>query len=211
MERFPQFKEILTNAGFHTKVVAMQPDLVRDVRATLFLLWGGVAFVLLIGCVNLTNLMLVRSSGRLKELATRHALGAGRCRLARQLLTETVLLTIAGAALGLAAAYWALDLLVAGPLADLPRAAEIGLDGQIVAFTIALALAVGVAISLIPIAGMHPHEPEPGDPRGRTIWHGRPRRPPRATGPRREPGGVRVHAARSPRGCCSRASSACCA
>ncbi|HEX2445818.1 MAG TPA: ABC transporter permease [Vicinamibacterales bacterium] len=154
MERFPQFKEILTNAGFRTKVVAMQPDLVRDVRATLFLLWGGVAFVLLIGCVNLTNLSLVRSSARLKELATRHALGAGRSRLARQLLTETVLLTIAGAALGLAAAYWALGLLVAGPLADLPRAAEIGLDAQTVAFTIVLALAVGAAISLIPIAGV---------------------------------------------------------
>jgi predicted permease len=154
MERFPQFKEILTNVGFRTKVVAMQPDLVRDVRATLFLLWGGVAFVLLIGCVNLTNLMLVRSSARLKELATRHALGAGRSRLARQLLTETVLMTIAGAALGLAAAYWALDLLVAGPLADVPRAAEIGLDGQTVAFTIALALVVGAAISLIPIAAI---------------------------------------------------------
>jgi predicted permease len=154
MERFPQFKQILTNVGFKTRVVAMQPDLVRDVRATLFLLWGGVAFVLLIGCVNLTNLMLVRSSVRLKELATRHALGAGRTRLARQLLTETVLLTIAGAALGLAAAYWALELLVAGPLADVPRAAEIGLDGQTVAFTIALALAVGAAISLIPIASV---------------------------------------------------------
>jgi putative ABC transport system permease protein len=151
MERFPQFKEILTNAGFHTTVLAMQPDLVRDVRATLFLLWGGVAFVLLIGCVNLTNLMLVRSSARLKELATRHALGAGRGRLARQLLTETTLLTLIGAALGLAAAYFALQLLLAGPLASLPRAAEIGLDGQVVAFTIALAFAVGLAISLIPI------------------------------------------------------------
>jgi predicted permease len=154
LERFPQFKEILTNAGFHTKAVAMQADLVRDVRATLFLLWGGVGFVLLIGCVNMTSLMLVRSSARLKELATRHALGAGRGRLARQLLTETILLTFVGALLGLGAAFWAIDLLLAGPLAGLPRSAEIGLDGQVGAFTIALAFAVGIAISLIPIVSV---------------------------------------------------------
>ena len=154
LERFPQFKEILTNAGFHTKALGMQADLVRDVRPTLFLLWGGVGFVLLIGCVNMTSLMLVRSSARLKELATRHALGAGRGRLARQLLTETILLTFVGAILGLGAAFWAIDLLLAGPLAGLPRAAEIGLDGQVVAFTIALAFAVGIAISLIPIVSV---------------------------------------------------------
>jgi putative ABC transport system permease protein len=155
MERFPQFKEILINAGFNTKAVSTQADLVRDVRATLFLLWGGVVFVLLIGCVNMTNLMLVRSSARLKELATRHALGADRGRLARQLLTETTLLTITGAIIGLAGAAWALELLLAGPLAELPRAAEIGLDGQVIAFTIALAFAVGIVISLIPIATVH--------------------------------------------------------
>jgi predicted permease len=155
MERFPQFKEILINAGFNTKAVSTQADLVRDVRATLFLLWGGVVFVLLIGCVNMTNLMLVRSSARLKELATRHALGADRGRLARQLLTETTLLTITGAIVGLAGAAWALELLLAGPLAELPRAAEIGLDGQVIAFTIALAFALGIVISLIPIATVH--------------------------------------------------------
>jgi predicted permease len=155
MERFPQLKEILTNAGFHSRAVAMQADLVRDVRATLFLLWGGVAFVLLIGGVNMTNLMLVRSSARLKELATRHALGAGRGRLAGQLLTETILLTSVGALLGLGAAYWAIDLLVAGPLSGLPRAAEIGLDRQVVAFTIALAFIVGIVISLIPMTSVH--------------------------------------------------------
>jgi putative ABC transport system permease protein len=154
MERFPQFKEILTNAGFKTRAFATQSDLVREVRATLYLLWGGVAFVLLIGCVNLTNLMLVRSSARMKELATRTALGAGRGRLARQLLTETIMLTIVGGALGLGVAWWSLQLLLAGPLADIPRASEIGLDGQVIAFTIALAFVVGVGISLIPIVLM---------------------------------------------------------
>jgi putative ABC transport system permease protein len=154
MERFPQFKEILTNAGFKTRAFATQRDLVREVRGTLYLLWGGVAFVLLIGCVNLTNLMLVRSSARMKELATRTALGAGRGRLARQLLTETILLTFVGGALGLAVAWWALQLLLAGPLADIPRAAEIGLDRQVIGFTIALAFLVGIVISLIPIVLM---------------------------------------------------------
>jgi predicted permease len=154
MERLPQFREILVNAGFRTRAVATQPDLVREVRGTLYMLWGGVAFVLLIGCVNLTNLMLVRSSARMKELATRTALGAGRGRLARQLLTETILLTFAGGALGLAVASWALQLLLAGPLADIPRASEIGLDRQVVIFTVALAFLVGIGISLIPIVLM---------------------------------------------------------
>ena len=154
MDRFPQFREILTNAGFHTKVLGTHADLVRDVRSTLYLLWGGVAFVLLIGCVNLTNLMLVRSSGRAKELATRHALGAGYGRLARQLLTEATLLTLAGAALGLAGANAAVKFLLAGPLAELPRAAEIGLDRQVAVFTFALALIVGLAISLVPMLSL---------------------------------------------------------
>ena len=70
-------------------VVPLHGYLVREIRPTLYLLWGGVAFVLLIGGVNVTNLMLVRSSARMKELATRHALGAGIGRIARQLLTET--------------------------------------------------------------------------------------------------------------------------
>ena len=106
MERFPHFKEILTNAGFHTVATSLQQDLVRGVRNTLFLLWGGVLFVLLIGAVNITNLVLVRSSARMKELATRHALGARLSTLMRQLITETVLLTVLGGGLGLLAGYW---------------------------------------------------------------------------------------------------------
>ena len=141
MERFPQFKEILTNAGFHTNGVAMQADLVRDVRATLFLLWGGVAFVLLIGCVNITNLMLVRSSapaeGARDAARARRRARPPRASAAHRNDPPDVRRAPASAC---GAAYWALELLLAGPLADLPRAAEIGLDGQVVAFTIALAL-----------------------------------------------------------------------
>src|SRR5262249_18696263 len=100
LDRFPALKQILINAGFHTLVVPLQSFLVRAVRNTLYLLWGGVVFVLLVGVVNVTNLMLVRSTARMKELATRHALGAGLGRIARQLLTETFVLALAGGALG---------------------------------------------------------------------------------------------------------------
>ncbi len=92
LDRFPQYKELLINARFHTTVVRLQDNLVADVKATLYLMWGGALFVLLIGCVNVANLVLVRSRSRLKELATRLALGAGRsarsisrsCRAARK-------------------------------------------------------------------------------------------------------------------------------
>ena len=106
LDRFPQLKQILINAGFHTVVVPLQEHLVRDLRSTLYLLWGGVVFVLLVGAVNVTNLMLVRSSARMKELATRHALGAGLgADRARSSLTETMLLALAGGALGLGLGY----------------------------------------------------------------------------------------------------------
>jgi putative ABC transport system permease protein len=95
LDRFPQYKELLINTGFHTSVDRLQDTLVRDVKATLYLMWGGALFVLLIGCVNVANLVLVRSRARLKELATRLALGAGRLRVGRQLVTESVLLTLA--------------------------------------------------------------------------------------------------------------------
>lgn len=154
MERFPHFKEILTNAGFHSVVVPLQEDLVRSIRRTLYLLWGGVLFVLLIGVVNITNLVLVRSSGRAKELATRQALGAGLGRLTRQLLTETVLLTAAGGLLGLAVGYWGVSVLSALGLERLPRGTEVRLDGVAVAFTLLLALGVGMVVALVPVVSM---------------------------------------------------------
>src|SRR5262249_2075286 len=96
LDRFPQFKQILINAGFYTTVEPLQEMLVRDVKGTLYLLWAGAVFVLLIGGVNIANLVLARSSLRAKELVTRLALGAGRMRVARQLVTESVLLTLVG-------------------------------------------------------------------------------------------------------------------
>ncbi|HET7292169.1 MAG TPA: ABC transporter permease, partial [Vicinamibacteria bacterium] len=93
-ERFPQYKELLANAGFYTAVESYPDRLVRAVRPTLYLLWGGACFVLLIGCVNVANLVLVRARARLKEIATRLALGAGPWQVARQLVVENLLLTL---------------------------------------------------------------------------------------------------------------------
>jgi hypothetical protein len=98
-KRFPHFKQILADAKFRTVTVLLQDDLVRDIKNSLYLLWGGVLFVLVIGCVNLANLMMVRSASRKREMATRHAIGGDLGRLARQLLTET---TVLAASAGLA-------------------------------------------------------------------------------------------------------------
>ncbi|HTI37647.1 MAG TPA: ABC transporter permease, partial [Vicinamibacterales bacterium] len=154
LDRFPALKQILINAGFHTVVVPLQSYLVRELRGTLYLLWGGVAFVLLIGIVNITNLMLVRSTARMKELATRHALGAGLGRIARQLLTETVLLTAAGGLGGLVLGAWGVRTLARYGLAETPQGTSVTVDTRVVLFTFALALAVGMLIGLVPVLGI---------------------------------------------------------
>lgn len=155
LERFPAMKQILINAGFHTVVVPLQADLVREIRATLYLLWAGALFVLLIGVVNIANLVMVRSSARVKELATRHALGAGIPRIARQLLTEAVLLTLVGGAIGLAAGAFGLKLLSLAGLDTTPAGTPIRIDMVTVAFTAAVAIAVGVVVGLVPIGGLY--------------------------------------------------------
>ena len=154
LDRFPQYKEILINARFQTAVVPLQEHLVREIRPTLLLLWGGVAFVLLIGAVNITNLMLVRSSGRLKELATRHALGAGIGRLARQLLTETLILTTVAGALGLFLGWVGLRTLSTFGFEQTPQGTAVTLNVGVVAFTMALVAAVGLLIALAPVLGV---------------------------------------------------------
>jgi predicted permease len=154
LDRFPELKQILVNAKFHTVVVGLQPYLVRHVRQTLFLLWGGVAFVLLIGGVNVTNLMLVRSSARMKELATRHALGAGMGRIARQLVTEAGVLAAAGGACGLLLGWGAVKALGSLHLDATPQGTVVTLDPRVLAFTVALAAAAWVAIALIPVLGL---------------------------------------------------------
>jgi predicted permease len=156
LEKFPQLKPLLIDAGFHTTVNRLQDTLVRDIKATLYLMWGGAIFVLLIGCVNVANLTLVRSRTRLKELATRLALGAGRSRVARQLVTESLVLTLVAAAAGLAVGYVALRLLGSLNIQDLPRGEEIRLDGIVVAYTVAIAAVIGLVLGLIPVASVLP-------------------------------------------------------
>lgn len=153
-ERFPAFREILTNAHFGTDVVDFQDNLIGETRATLSMLWGGAIFVLLIGCVNVANLALVRSTARVREMATRHALGAGFGRLARQSLTESLLLALVGGAAGLGLGWWALQAAPFFGFDQLPAGTAIHLDGRVVAFTMLLVTIVGTVVGLIPIIAM---------------------------------------------------------
>ena len=156
LDRFPQYKQILLNARFHTAVVKLQDHVVRAVKATLYLMWGGAIFVLLIGCVNVANLVLVRSRARIKELATRLALGASRWRVARQLIAESVVLTTVSAAIGLLVGYATLRLLGTLSLQEVPRGYEIHMDGVVAAYALAIAGAIGFVLGLIPVASVLP-------------------------------------------------------
>ncbi len=151
LDLFPQLRQLLINARFATRVIGLQDELTRDIRPTLYLLQIAVAVVLLIGCVNLANLMLVRSNVRMKEFAIRHSLGAGRWRLARQLLTESVALALMGGALGIAVAYGGVRLLSYLGAKDLPRGATIGIDAGALAFTAAIALLTGMVFGGVPL------------------------------------------------------------
>lgn len=152
LERFPKYRSLLINARFATRVVSLKDELVRDIRPTLYLLQAAVGIVLLVGCVNLANLLLVRSNVRLKELAVRFSLGAGRWRLARQLLTESVVLSVLGGALGIAVAYGGVRLLTGLGAAELPRGHDIRIDLGVLAFTAAVAVLTGLVFGSLPLA-----------------------------------------------------------
>jgi putative ABC transport system permease protein len=141
-----QFPE---NKGVGADLEPLRETWVGDVRPALMVLLGAVGSVLLIACVNLANLMLARSAGRKKEIAIRSALGAGRGRLLRQFITESVLLSLLGGLLGLALAYVFLNLL---PLAKdiLPRMQEVRLDTSVLLFTFAVSALTGVLFGLVP-------------------------------------------------------------
>ncbi|HTW45248.1 MAG TPA: ABC transporter permease [Acidobacteriaceae bacterium] len=137
-------------ADFRTALHPLKQDVVGDVGNVLWVLMGSIVMVLLIACANVANLLLVRVEGRRQELAVRSALGAGWRKIAGDLLFESVLLSLAGSALGLALAYGGLKLLV-GMAPDLPRVQDIGINVPVLLFTLGLAIATGVLIGLIPV------------------------------------------------------------
>src|SRR6187455_111001 len=147
----PPLKDFVERSGMTMNVGGVQEQRVKPVRPTLLMLQGGVALVLLIGCVNVANLLLVRSNARQSEMAVRTALGAGRATIARQFLMESMLLTSIGALLGLGVAWAALKATNFYLAKMLPQQLPASLDWRVLAFAVVLTAVVGLLIGLIPV------------------------------------------------------------
>jgi putative ABC transport system permease protein len=144
-EQYPE-----TNGKIKSEVIGLQEDLVGGVRPALFAFMGAVLLVLLIACANVANLLLARAATRDREVAVRVAVGAGRGRLIRQLLTESMVLALLGGIVGIALASWGVAALSATSVEFLPRQYEIGMNSTVVAFSLLLALGTGLLFGLAP-------------------------------------------------------------
>jgi len=143
------------NRGHGVRLVSLQGDMVQDVRLALWVLLGVVGFTLLIVCSNVANLVLTKISGREREMAVRIALGAGMGRLLRQLLSESMLLALAGGLLGLALAYGGADLLQAVLGQHLPRLTDLAIDGRVLGFALGLIVLVGLLCAAAPASRLN--------------------------------------------------------
>ena len=169
-----------SNQGWGARVVAAHEQLVAQSRPALMVLMGAVGFLLLIVCANMANLQLARSSSRRREIAVRGALGAGRWEVARPILAESLLLAGGGGLLGLVAAFGGLRLLASLPAGELPRMDQIGLDGGVLLFAMAVSMAVALAFGILPAlraAGdlrsqMHESSGSTGSPYARKVLSG---------------------------------------
>jgi putative ABC transport system permease protein len=139
-----------TNTGWSVRLTELRESMVGELRTSLLILLGAVAFVLLIACANVANLLLARAAYRQKEIALRTALGASRLRVVRQLLTESVLLSLVSGIAGLALSLWFIKLLVAITPPNTPRFSEIGINWQVFAFTFAVTVLAGILFGLVP-------------------------------------------------------------